>query len=414
VTVLDVDLTDHELYRQGFPHDVFTELRARGAVLQHPKTRLERAPDGVEFWVVTRHAEVQEASRDAQRFSANDGPTLSPALDVQKGQAVVYADAPMHTRLRKLISAGFTPRMIAQLDEQVRRRTDDILDAVEARDGQVDFVRDVAYQLPMHLIGDIVGIPEADRPFVFSLTDTFMRAGDPRSGVSEADREARMIELYQYANALGAEKRAHPADDVWSVLASAEIDDDNGDRVRLSDFQLDLFFLVLSVAGSETTRNAISHGMLELIQRPDDLGALRDDPSLWDTATDEVVRWASPVTDFGRTTTRDTTLGGVDIAAGDRVVLFYPSANRDEREFADPFAFDIRRSPNHHVSFGGGGAHYCLGAHLARREIRTLLEQVLARFTRIEVTGDVTWMVGGPDQSVAVSLDRMPVRLTHA
>jgi cytochrome P450 len=266
----------------------------------------------------------------------------------------------------------------------------------------------------MHLIGDIVGIPEADRPFVFSLTDTFMRAGDPRSGVSEADREARMIELYQYANALGAEKRAHPADDVWSVLASAEIDDDNGDRVRLSDFQLDLFFLVLSVAGSETTRNAISHGMLELIQRPDDLGALRDDPSLWDTATDEVVRWASPVTDFGRTTTRDTTLGGVDIAAGDRVVLFYPSANRDEREFADPFAFDIRRSPNHHVSFGGGGAHYCLGAHLARREIRTLLEQVLARFTRIEVTGDVTWMVGGPDQSVAVSLDRMPVRLTHA
>jgi cytochrome P450 len=414
MTVLDVDLTDHELYRHGFPHDLFTDLRARGAVLHHPRTPLARTPEGVEFWVVTRHAEVQEASRDAQRFSANDGPTLSPALDLQKGQAVVYADAPMHTRLRKLIAAGFTPRMIARLDEQVRRRTNDILDAVDEVGGEVDFVHDVAYQLPMHLIGDIVGIPEADRPFVFGLTDTFMRAGDPRSGVTEADREARMVELYQYATALGAEKRARPADDVWSVLASAEIDDDNGERVRLSDFQLDLFFLVLSVAGSETTRNAISHGLLTLTDRPDDLAALRADPTLWDTATDEIVRWASPVTDFARTATRDTQLGDVDIAAGDRVVLFYPSANRDEREFPDPFRFDIRRAPNHHVSFGGGGAHYCLGAHLARREIRTLLEAVLARFERIEVTGATTWMVGGPDQSVAVSLDQMPVHLAHA
>jgi cytochrome P450 len=414
VTVLDVDLTDHELYRQGFPHDVFTDLRGRGAVLHHPKTPLERTPDGVEFWVVTRYAEVQEASRDAQRFSSLDGPTLSPALDVQKGQAVVYADAPVHTRLRKLISAGFTPRMIARLDEQVQCRTREILDAVEACDGEVDFVRDVAYQLPMQLIGDIVGIPEADRSFVFSLTDTFMRAGDPCSGITEADREAKMLEMYQYATALGAEKRDHPADDVWSVLASAEIDDDNGERVRLSDFQLDLFFLVLSVAGSETTRNAISHGLLALLERPGDLAALRADPSLWDTATDEVVRWASPVTDFARTATRDTMLGGVDIAAGERVVLFYPSANRDEHEFAEPFRFDIRRSPNHHVSFGGGGAHYCLGAHLARREIRTLLAGLLARFGRIELTGETSWMVGGPDQSVAVSLDRMPVRLTRS
>jgi cholest-4-en-3-one 26-monooxygenase len=409
--VLDVDLTDRELYRQGFPHEVFTDLRARGAVLHHPKTPLDRTPEGVEFWVVTRYAEVQQASRDAQRFSSLDGPTLSPALDVQKGQAVVYADAPIHTRLRKLIAAGFTPRMIARLDEQVRRRTDAILDDVVARDGTVDFVRDVAYQLPMHIIGDIVGIPEADRPFVFGITDTFMRAGDPTTGVTEADREAKVLQLYEYATALGAEKRAHPADDVWSVLASAEIEDDTGERVRLTDFQLDLFFLVLSVAGSETTRNAISHGLLALIEHPDCLADLRADPSLWDTATDEIVRWSSPVADFARTATVDTVLGGVDIAAGDRVVLFYPSANRDERAFTEPFRFDIRRSPNHHVSFGGGGAHYCLGAHLARREIRTLLEQVLARFDDITLTGDVAWMVGGPDQSVAVSLDRMPVHL---
>jgi cytochrome P450 len=411
VTAVDVDLTQHELYRQGFPHELFTDLRAQGAVLHHPRTVLERSPEGVEFWVVVRHAEVQEVSRDAQRFSALDGPTLSPALDVQKGQAVVYADAPMHTRLRKLIAAGFTPRMIARLDELVRQRTDEILDAVVERGGEVDFVRDVAYQLPMQLIGDIVGIPEADRPLVFGITDVFMRAGDPRSELSEVDREAKMIELYNYATALGADKRANPADDVWSVLASAEIEDDNGERVSLSDFQLDMFFLVLSVAGSETTRNAISHGFATIVERPDDLRALRDDPSLWDTATDEVVRWTSPVTDFARTATCDTEVGGVPIAAGDRVAVFYPSANRDEREFADPFRFDIRRSPNHHVSFGGGGAHYCLGAHLARREIRTLLEQVFARFEHIEITAEPTWMVGGPDQAVAVSLDRMPVKL---
>ena len=414
MTVIDVDLTDRSLYRHGFPHDLFTDLRARGAVLRHPTVVLERSPQSIDFWVVLRHAEVQEVSRDAQRFAARDGPTLTPALDVQKGEAVVYADAPMHTRLRKLIAAGFTPRMIARLDEQVRRRVDAIFDAVVERDGEIDFVRDIAYRLPMQIIGDIIGIPESDRDHVFGITDVFMRAGDPRSGVSGAERDQKMFELYQYATALGAEKLANPADDVWSVLASAEIDDDDGNRVRLSQFQLDLFFLVLSVAGSETTRNAISHGMVTLSERPDDLRALRADPTLWDTATDEVLRWTSPVTDFARTATCDTEVGGTHIAAGDRVAVFYPSANRDERAFAEPFRFDVRRSPNHHVSFGGGGAHYCLGAHLARREIRTLFEQLLARFAGIEITGDITWTVGGPDQSVAVSIDRMPVQLTPA
>jgi len=311
-----------------------------------------------------------------------------------------------------LIAAGFTPRMIARLDEQVRHRVDEILDAVGERDGDVDFVRDIAYRLPMQLIGDIIGIPEADRDHVFGLTDVFMRAGDPATGLTETDRDAAAFELYQYATALGADKRSAPADDVWSLLASAEIVDDDGATVRLSEFQLDLFFLVLSVAGSETTRNAISHGLMTLVERPDDLHALRADPSLWDTATDEVVRWASPVTDFARTATRDTELGGAHIAAGERVAMFFPSANRDERAFTDPFRFDIRRSPNHHVSFGGGGAHYCLGAHLARREVRTLFEGLLERFATFEITGDIAWTVGGPDQSVAVSLDRMPVRLT--
>jgi cytochrome P450 len=390
MTTLDVDLTARSLYRQGFPHELFTELRARAAVLHHASTVLERAPHGMEFWVVVRHAEVLEASRDWQRFSALDGPAISPVPGMQQSEALVFADPPTHTRLRKLIAAGFTPRMIARLDDQVRIRVGQILDAVAERDGNVDFVRDIAYELPMQLIGDIVGIPDADRRHVFGLTDTFMRAGDPHSGLTIAERELAQIELYQYATALGAEKRAHPTDDVWSMLAAAELEGPDGERIRLSDFQLDVFFLILSVAGSETTRNAISQGLLALVERPDDLADLRADPMLWDTATDEVIRWASPVTDFGRTATADTELGGVQIAAGDRVMLFYPSANRDERAFTDPFRFDIRRSPNHHVSFGGGGVHYCLGAHLARREIRTLLEQILARFDHVEITGDIT------------------------
>jgi cytochrome P450 len=414
VTVLDVDLTDRALYRDGFPHPLFTELRARGAVLRHPRAVLERTPEGMEFWVVLRHAPVQEVSRDAARFSSIDGPALSRAIDAQRGEALVWADAPMHTRLRKLIAAGFTPRMIARLDEQVRARTEQILDAVEARGDEVDFVRDVAYQLPMHIIGDIVGIPEGDREHVFGLTDVFMRAGDPATGLTEDDRMRAMFDLYGYATALGARKRATPADDVWSLLALAEIEDEDGETVRLSEFQLDLFFLVLSVAGSETTRNAISHGLMTLAERPGDLAALRADPALWDTATDEVIRWASPVTDFGRTATCDTEIAGVPIAAGERVVMFYPSANRDERVFRAPFAFDIRRSPNPHVSFGGGGAHYCLGAHLARREVRTLFERLLARFDRVEIVGEPAWTVGGPDQSVAVSLDALPVRLLPA
>ncbi len=411
MAAVDIDLTDRELYRDGFPHDLFTRLRDDGAVLRHPTVRLPRARREVDFWVVVRHAEVQEVSRDWQRFSSLDGPALTPAAEVQRGEALVFADPPTHTAMRKLISAGFTPKMIARLDEQVQVRTAQVLDEADARDGVVDFVRDVAYRLPMHLIADIVGIPESDRSHVFGLTDTMMRSADPATGLTAADHETAQIELFTYATELGAEKRARPTDDVWSILATAEVTDDDGAPVRFTDFQLDLFFLVLSVAGSETTRNAISQGLLALMERPDDIAALCADPSLWDTATDEVIRWASPVADFTRTATCDTEVGGQPIAAGERLAMFFPSANRDEREFPDPFRFDIRRSPNHHVSFGGGGVHYCLGAHLARREIRTMLGAVLHRYRRIEQTGDVTWTAGGPDQAVAVSVDTMPVVL---
>jgi cytochrome P450 len=407
---VDVDLTDPELYRQGVPHELFTDLRARGAVLHHPAVPMARAPEGVPFWAVVRHEEVVQANRDWETFSATRGPAITGQEDERSGHMLVAADPPTHTRLRKLVSAGFTPRMISRLDDRIemwsRRIVDDVLDR-----GECDFVRDVAYLLPMQLIADIVGIPEADRPVVFANTDIALRAGDPQSGITAEDHMRAQLALYEYAQALGAEKRAHPADDVWSIIANAHVDDGTGTLEELSELELDMFFIVLSIAGSETTRNTISMGLQALVEHPEQLARLRGDASLFDSATEEMIRWSSPVLSFARTATVDTELGGVRIAAGDRIAMFYPSANRDERAFDQPFRFDITRSPNPHVSFGGGGVHFCLGAHLARREIRAMFQELLARVGEVEVLAAPTWMCAGPDQSVGVSIDTLPVRL---
>lgn len=217
-TMLDgdfaVDLTDCEQYRNGFPHALFADLRRQGAVLRHPTVPMLRAPDGFGFWVVLGHPEVQEAGRTWETFSAIDGPRVVPTETARKGHTLTSADPDAHTRLRKLVSAGFTPRMIARLEEQIRRRTTQILDDVAATDGECDLVRDLAYLLPMHLIADIVGMPDEDRTWVFTQTDRMMRASDPRSGISLEERARIEGELFAYAQRLGAEKRRNPADDV--------------------------------------------------------------------------------------------------------------------------------------------------------------------------------------------------------
>lgn len=409
-----VDLTDCELYREGFPHELFRELRRQGPVLRHATVPMARAPEGFGFWVVLGHPEVQEAGRTWETFSAIDGPRVVPTETARKGHTLTSADPDAHTRLRKLVSAGFTPRMIARLEDQVLRRTTQILDDVAARGGECDLVRDIAYLLPMHLIADIVGMPDEDRAWVFAQTDRMMRAGDPRSGISLAERAQIEADLFAYAQRLGAEKRRNPGDDVWSILAVAEIEDEQGGRSTLSNLELDMFFLILSIAGSETTRNVISQGVLALLDHPEVDADLRSRDTLPDTAIDELIRWASPVTSFGRTVNHDTELGGRRLAAGDRVTLWFASANFDERVFTDPLRLNLDRSPNRHVAFGGGGPHYCLGAHLARREIRTMFEQLVARTTSIERTGAPRWLATGPDSSVGVSLDNLPVRLHFA
>ena len=413
VHVSEVDLTDGSLYEHGFPHDVFNELRGAAPIHRHAEVDVfgSNFSGRMSFWSVVAHKEIELANRDWETFSAFDGPGLGFGTPKSRGHSIVAMDPPDHTRIRRLISAGFTPRMIAKLDDLIERRTEQVLDAVAAK-GECEFVSEVAYQLPMHVIADIVGIPDSDRPWVFERSDLMIRAMDPALGFTLADRRVAERELYDYAQQLSETKRAHPADDVWTILTQAEIVGTDGKATALTTIELDLFFVILALAGSETTRNAISQGLMVLLDHPDQLERLRSDPDLITTAADEIIRWSSPVLCFGRTATRDVDFGGVHIDTGDRVVLWYPSGNRDAQAFPDPFRFDIERRPNPHVSFGGGGPHYCLGANLAKREVQVMFLALLRRFQHIEVTGAPKWAGAGPSTAVGVFLDQLPVQLS--
>ncbi|MCU1458352.1 MAG: hypothetical protein JWL73_2444 [Actinomycetia bacterium] len=407
---LDVDLTDHGLYRTGVPYELFRALRDEHPVWRHSRVPTPRSPEGVDFWVVLGHAEVQAVSRDWRTYSSLEGLSINPTAPEHQGHTILTMDPPAHTRIRKLISAGFTPRMIARLDELVTKRTTEVLDAAAAKD-TVNFVHDVAYALPMHMISDIIGIPEGDRADVFRWTDVIMRAADPLQDIAPAVLEEAYGSLFAYGASLGEAKRRHPIDDVWSILSTVTVEDDDGRPSRLTPLELDQFFLILTIAGSETTRNVISSGLLAFAERSDQMEQLRTDEGLTAGATEEMLRWATPVTCHLRTATCDHELAGQSIARGDRLAMFFPAANRDPAVFDDPDGFDIRRHPNPHVSFGGGGLHFCLGAHLARREISVMFRHLLTRFPRIEITGPVTYLVTGLEQTVAVSLDDVPVRM---
>jgi cytochrome P450 len=407
---IDTLLTEVASYRSGFPHEVFERLRNEGAVHYQPPVQFRQDEPATDFWSVVRHAEVQRANRDWETFSSNDSVSIYK-LPAQAGTTIVSMDPPQHTRVRRLISAGFTPRMIKRLIDVIGVRTKLILDEAASM-AECDFVRDIAYQLPMHVIADIVGIPEPDRRWVFERTELILRSLDPNSALTMKDHNRNQLELFTYAQELTERKRRDPSDDVWTLIAQAEIPSEDGTTQRLQGIELELFFAVLAVAGTETTRNAMSIGLLTLLENAHQLSELREQPELIDGATDEIIRWASPVMFFARTATCDTELGGERIRSGDRVVLWYPSANRDEREFEEPFRFDIHRSPNRHVSFGGGGPHYCLGANLARKEIEIMMSALLSRFD-IDLAGDVAWFGAGPVHNVGVSIDRMPVKLTE-
>jgi len=387
-----IDLLDPDTFRNGAPHEFFRRLRAEAPVSWHPER------DGPGFWALAKHADVVAVSRDHETFSSWAGGVMTPDLDplalAMNRMMLLNMDPPAHTKLRNLVNRGFTPRQVARLEPRIRELASAIVAAV-APAGRCDFVSQVAGELPSALIAELMGIPIADGRRLYELTERMHSAGDPEGTQRAA------AEMLSYAAALRARKRAEPADDIASVLLAAEID-----GARLSDIEFDLFFLLLINDGGDTTRNLVAGGMLTLLEHPEALAALRREPRLLPGAIEEMLRWCSPVMQFRRTATHDAEIRGQRILKGQKVVMIYPSANRDEEAFAEPERFDIRRAPNPHVAFGGGGAHFCLGASLARLEIRCLFQAVLEGLHEIDLDGPAprlhSWFIDGPR--------RMPVR----
>ena len=386
-----IDLTDLDNFAHGFPHELFEIHRREAPVWWHPPT--EHTPDGEGFWSVATHAETLEVLRDPTTYSSERGGTrpyggtVLQDLEVA-GVVLNMMDDPRHARIRRLVSTGLTPRMVTRLEAALRRRTDALLAAVP--DGTpFDFLVDVAAELPMQAICMLLGVPEEDRHQLWEAVDPGfdIRSGDAAFGPSGDPRPAQ-AQMLEYGAALIAAKRADPTDDMLSVVVHATLED--VDPPELSDPELYSFFSLLFAAGSETTRNAIAGGMAALIERPDQLTALRDDPALLPGAIEEMLRWATPSPAKRRTATRTTSLRGHDISPGDKVLVWEGSANRDDAVFERPMEFDLRRDPNPHLSFGHG-LHYCLGANLARLEMRIMFEELLPRFSRYELVQPVEW-----------------------
>jgi len=387
----DVNLWDKDKFQEGVPHDWFSTLRREAPVYWHegddfPIGSGQRGGDG--FWCVTGYDDVVAVNRDNEAFSSARGLVFMWDPDnenlEQQRLLMLNMDPPLHTRYRRLINKGFTPRMVSELESTMRKRTREIVDRVAER-GECDFVVDVASELPLQVIADLMGVPQDDRHKLFDWSNRMIGSEDPEYGITEEMAQHASMELYAYASELAARKRVDPKDDLISVLTHSEVDGE-----KLTDLELDLFFLLLSVAGNETTRNLISHGMVTLLEHPDQLERLRAHRKLLPGAVEEMLRWASPVMHFRRTATRDLELGGQEIKEGDKVVIWYISANRDEKAFKDPFTFDIERSPNEHVAFGGGGPHFCLGANLARMEINVMFDEILDRLHNIELAAPVS------------------------
>ena len=380
-----IDLLDRDRFTQGIPHEWFTWLRANAPVFHHDE------PDGDGFWVITRYDDIVTANRDAGSFSSSqdlggvvmlEGPTAPLPGTEMAGNMMLFMDPPNHTRYRKLVNRGFTPRMISALEVHVRDLTVGIVEAARAK-GECDFVVDVAAELPLEVIAELLGVPREDRHKLFDWSNRMVGSEDPEYQVSDEHVTQAQIEMFMYAQDLATQRRAEPREDIVSTLLAAEIDGD-----ELTDMDFNLFFMLLSVAGNETTRNAIAHGMNAFLEHPDQWDLLVADPGARIAgAVEEILRWASPVLYFRRNATRDVVLGGETIRQGDKISLWYVSANRDEAIFDEPFRFDITRDPNPHIAFGGGGPHFCLGAQLARLEIRVLFEQLARRTPKLEALG---------------------------
>lgn len=388
LTLDNLDIVSNETFaRDGYPHEAWALLRREAPVFRYERN--VKLP----FWAITKHEDIVKLSRlpkenlNAPRLAVF--PEFSPPTeDEREIRHLLVMDAPDHPVYRKLTSAHFTPRSVRRLEASIEQITKETIDGI-ANGGEVhelDFVTEVSAPVPLAVLADLLGVPREDWKLMFAWTNAIVGSDDPEyqeGGGSQSTAEQARIQLFEYFWKMAEERRKKPRDDIASVLANAKVDGES-----LPPRELLSYFFLLVVAGNETTRNAMSGGLLALIQNPDQLDKLRKDPSLVDTAVEEVLRWTTPVIQFCRTATRDFELRGQKICAGDSMCLFYPSANRDEEVFDRPFEFRVDRQPNRHLAFGIGG-HFCLGANLARLELRVLFRQIAERLIEIELSEPV-------------------------
>jgi cholest-4-en-3-one 26-monooxygenase len=400
MTLPGLDLIDQDHYAsEGAPHATFRRLRAEAPVSWH-----EGVGDAP-FWAVTKYRDVFAVSLDQKTFSSARRGAIFRTWNEEEYEAqmgmLINRDPPDHTKYRRLVSFGFSGRMIRRLEGHVRTITRKIIDQV-AHAGECDFVASVSAELPLQVIVELVGVPLTDRHRVLQWSNQMLAYDDPEYQLDPFTPKIAAAELFMYANELAADRVAHPRDDLASELMHAEVDGHG-----LSPEEFNSFFLLLLVAGNETTRNLVSGGLLALIEHPEERARLQANPALLPTAVEEMLRWVTPVNLFQRIATRDAELRGRKIREGDRVVLFYASANRDEEMFPDAHRFDVGRNPNEHLAFGIG-PHFCLGANLARLEITVMFEELLRRLPDIELAGPVERL----RSNFINGIKRMPVRFT--
>jgi cytochrome P450/nitrite reductase/ring-hydroxylating ferredoxin subunit len=413
LTLDDIDLTDLDRWEREVPYDWLTLLRREAPLFWQPET------DGRGFWVFTRYDDIVNVSKDFETYSSEIGGTsledLTPE-EIEARKSMLDMDPPPHTRLRALVNKGFTPRVVNTYEATIRGIARRILAEAFQR-AEFDFVESVASEIPMWVFSEIMGLPVEDRRLLIELGDKLLGNTDPEVVGAENVQELTVqdpsirllpfsspfaVDLIEYGLRLGEARRSEPRDDITTRLVEAEVD---GSRLNAREFGV--FFILLTTAGNETTRHTISLALLDLLAHPDEMARLVADPSLSVTAADEVLRRAHPVHRFRRTATRDVTTHGRRIKAGDKVTIWYASGNFDEEKFADPYRMDVGREPNRHLTFGLGGPHFCLGAHLAKLEVKIWLEEMLPYLQRIELAGQPTRL----RSNFFNGIKRLPVRV---
>jgi cytochrome P450 len=400
-----IDLSDHDAFVAEVPHAAFARLRAADPVHWNPEP-----DDGPGFWAVTRYEDIRAVHRDVQTYSSEIGGTSLEDLDAEQvlaRKSMIDMDPPRHDELRGLIARRFTPRAVGVWEDQVRTVTREVLDTALPK-GEFDFVAEIASEIPMQVFAEILGVPHDERRVIIDIGDRLLGNQDPEYKVPSDDAHRNLpfsspaaLEMFQFGRRLAKARRDHPRDDIITQLAFDP----------LTQQEFDTYFVLLATAGNETTRHTITHGLLALLEHPAELARLRDagdDLALRRSAAEEMLRWATPVHHFRRTAAVDAELAGTKIAAGDKVTTWFSSGNRDESAFEDPDRFDITRTPNRHMAFGPGGIHHCMGAHLAKLEVRIAFEELLARVDEIELTGPPERLRSNFFNGVK----RLPVRVT--